>query len=236
MIEKTPLDTIDNYKAYVEHYMSGEEKAKLSKLKSDQSGQIKSDMLWARIILKKIFAEQENVSLSNLKQIEILNSKSDDILGHPLLFYRGRRQNKFLSISHYDGAVGVSFSSSPCGIDIVKSFTAFPEKSFIEYALTPNEQRRLYSINTPQDRLRWINLVWGIKEAISKYLGCGLRYGPRTINIEYMPNETLLNFSAHPGIKLYHPSLNECISVRYYWDIRQTYFYIYVSQTEKRRA
>lgn len=226
MIESTPSDIVADFEAYAEYYLSDREKLKVLRLKSSKT---KSDMIWSRILLKRLFAAHENISLRHLRQIEILNNDAENMYGFPLLYYGGKQQSEFVTISHYDGEIGVSCAPTPCGIDVVKAFVDSPEKSFIEYAFSDEEQSQLRNMEH-QEKLACITLGWGIKEAISKYLGCGLRYGPRTVSVKYSKNRSYIYCDIHHGIDLSQCKVIKDICINYFWNSSHTYCYVYASK------
>ena len=228
-IKRVPLDIVKKVEYYIHCYLSVREQSKLARQRSEQT---RYNMLWARIMIKQIFSSQSGIPTSAYRDVEILNSVDDNVYGLPILTYKGMQQDKYLAISHYDHEVGVSCSSAPCGIDIVKVFDQMPEQSFLDYSFTENEHSQLNKITKMSDYLAMITLLWGIKEAISKYLGCGLRYGPGTIGIRYEGQKNFIHFLIHPKVHLVQKWLLDNISVKYFWNTGKTYCYVYVCQLQ----
>lgn len=225
VINNTPLDISKNIKIITRKYFACNEIKKIERL--PESSQIRFDTIWTRILLKKKFKELYNIKGENFREITVFNSEDEDTRGLPLIYYRDKEYPVYLSISHCDGRVGVAINPTPCGLDIVKKFTLEEhlDMSFINYAFSKTERQQLFNKNTTE-RLELMTFIWGIKEAVSKYLGCGLIYGPATVEVLFTKNKEFVDLVFHSKIK--KRFINNSFKIHYYWDDKKTFCQIYI--------
>ncbi|GEM_PF-6763236 len=225
VISNTPPDIAVDFNSLAEKYLTKREAEIIGRLPA--SSQVRLDKFWSRILLKEKFAALYNIPDEDLKQIEIVNSKEANSMGLPLIYYRGEPFPVHLSISHCEGRVGVALNPKPCGIDIVKAFTMeeHMETSFLSYALSPDERLQI-SARESQAGLELMTLIWGIKEAVSKYLGCGLVYGPATIQVIFNEKDDSADLTIHPKIVVKNGSGS--LKIFYCWYKQKSYCDVYV--------
>ncbi len=224
-ISNTPLDIAVDFNSLAKKYLTKKEAEIMERL--PVSSQVRLDKFWSRILLKKKFTALHNIQGKDFRQIEIVNSKEVNSMGLPLIYYRGAQFPVHLSISHCEGRVGVALNPKPCGIDIVKALTMeeHAKTSFLNYALTPDERLQI-SAKESIAGLELMTLIWGIKEAVSKYLGCGLMYGPATIQVTFSEKEDSVELTIHPKIVIKNDS--GPLKIFYCWYKQKSYCHVYV--------
>lgn len=224
IIRNTPLDIMDRFEVLAHKFLDNEERKQIERLPI--YSQVRADKLWSRILLKKLYAEICYMEEKDMKQITIMNSNEKYTRGLPFMNYKKKICPVRLSISHYDGRVGVALRTNPCGLDVVKLFTSqdHMKGSFMNYAFSIDERMQLLN-KTISQKLEHMTLIWGIKEAVSKYLGCGLVYGPSTLEVTFHDTK-FVNLNIHPKI-----AGNECMNdlkIYYYWNKLKTFCQVFV--------
>lgn len=225
VVSNTPLDIYEKLEALTSKYFSDCEIKKINRL--PVHSQVRLDTFWARFLLKKIFMEVNNIEGENFKEIVIFNSENENTRGLPGIYYRDEKYPAYLSISHCDGRVGVAINDTPCGLDIVKIFTLedHSDSSFINYAFSEIERHELLN-KSNAERFELMTLIWGIKEAVSKYLGCGLVYGPATVEVVLVESKETFDLIFHN--KLIIDRLNKPPNISYYWNEERTFCQVFV--------
>ncbi len=225
VINNTPLDMYGKFKIFATKYFADSEMKKIKRL--PVHSQIRLDTMWARILIKKIFKKRYNIEGEDFREIVIFNSEDEDTRGLPRIYYKDKEYPDCLSISHYDGRVGVAINPTPCGLDIVKRFTLEEhlDASFINYAFSEIERHQLLNKGTIE-RLELMTLIWGIKEAVSKYLGCGLIYGSATVEVFFSENGEFVDLIFHSKIK--KEIISNSLKIYYCWDEQKSYYQVYI--------
>lgn len=118
--------------------------------------------LGGRIAAK--FLLQEELGLS-LEQIVIQKDESTKTKGRP--FYR----NWFLSISHAGEVAGAALSKAPVGFDIEE----IEDRPYMEQVAFSDALRESWKNLDTRQRAERSTLKWTELEAITKFLGTGLR-------------------------------------------------------------
>lgn len=224
IVNNTPQNIWKESELLSHKFLDKDERKKIERLPIHS--QVRADKLWVRILLKKMYAESYNIEEKDIKYITITNSNEKKIKGLPCMNYKRKLCPVRLSISHSDGRVGVALRTKPCGLDIVKLFTFqdHMEETFTHYVFSADERMQL-SDKTVSEKLEYMTLMWGIKEAVSKYLGCGLVYGPAAIEVLF--NETKsVNLNIHPQMIGYEYVSN--LNIYYYWNEHRTFCHVYV--------
>ena len=224
IVNNTPLNILEKSESLSLKFLDSDERKSIERLPINS--RVRADKLWTRILLKKLYARSCNIEEKDIKYITIVNSNEKNIRGLPYMNYKNKLCPVRLSISHCDGRVGVALRTNLCGLDIVKLFTTqeHMEESFIHYAFSAGERMQL-SDKTVSEKLEYMTLIWGIKEAVSKYLGCGLVYGPATIEVIFNEAKSV-DLNIHPLIIGYEHINN--LNIYYYWNIHRTFCHVYV--------
>lgn len=224
LIDNTPQNIWEESEALSHKFLDHNERKVIERL--PMNSQVRADKLWTRILLKKLYAKRCNIEEKDMKDITVVNRNEENFKGLPYMNYKGNLCPVRLSISHSDGRVGVALRTKPCGIDVVKLFTRkeHMEGTFLDYVFSADERLWL-SGKTDSEKLESMTFLWGIKEAVSKYLGCGLVYGPGTIEVLFHEAKSV-NVNIHPKV-MCNESVNN-LNIYYYWNKHRTFCHVFV--------
>lgn len=224
LVDNTPQNIWEKSEAFIHTFLNDKERRMIERL--PMNSQVRADRLWTRILLKKLYAKRYNIEEKDMKDIAIINRNEVDFKGLPYMKHKDVLCPFHLSISHCDGRVGVALRTKPCGIDVVKLFTRkeHMEETFLDYGFSEAERLQL-SGKTEVEKLESLTFLWGIKEAVSKYLGCGLVYGPGTVEVLFHEKKSV-NVTIHPKVR-YSGSVND-LKIYYYWNKHRTFCHVFV--------
>lgn len=143
--------------------LSAEEKARLAGMASEKR---RSEFLRSRTELRRIAAIYLGVPAGKVK-IKI------DALGKPSLDHGAG--SPAISLSHSDGRLVFAVArGGPVGIDVERRRAVDVDRVASDY-LGPGERERLSELGNEAERLALFFDFWTRKEAVSKFLGLGLR-------------------------------------------------------------
>ena len=140
-------------------YLSPSENAHMKSIKIPARAR---QWLGGRIAAKLLL---QRVTGLSLEQIVVEKDKSPRTKGRP--FY----ENWFLSISHAGQIAGAALSSEPIGFDIEE----IEYRPYMEQIAFPQALRDRWDHLDPEKRAEQSTMKWTELEAITKYLGTGLR-------------------------------------------------------------
>jgi phosphopantetheinyl transferase len=130
----------------------------------------RADWLAGRIAAKRAVQRAHGLPFS---RIEILAQAAGPTRGRPEALIDGRLAPGHLSISHSGDLAAAAYEPGPIGIDLEQ--VSPRDRAFLELAFDDQERAAFSLVPEGFERDAAITGAWCMKEALSKWIGAGLR-------------------------------------------------------------